>query len=282
MPWRHTSPLDQKTPVSADSRRDRLSVPELCARAGVRRKTGDTWSARALMPGPQGLEARSRRPSTSPRHTPGPGVAASLDARGRHPSGGAKKRLAIVGQRHPRWPWPARSTVCDILRRHGLGPKKRQRRGIGPPGTPTRAMEAPHAVGSADVNGPFKTGDRRFLLSGHALSAPSVAQATPGCRRVVNACGRPRRLRPDHGVPCATNPLARRSPLSAWGVRLGLVPAGRAPAKPPQHGRHERLPRPRKADTTRPPGATRRAQPRSVQPGAAAGGARPAPPRRRR
>jgi hypothetical protein len=80
--------------------------------------------------------------------------------------------------------------------------------------------------------------------------------------RVVKACGLPQRLRPDTGVPFATNPLARLSQLSAWWVRLGLFPECIEPGKPPQNGRHARRPRPLKADTTRPPGANLRAQPR--------------------
>jgi transposase len=265
--------MDQKTPFLADYLHDRLSVTELCALYGVSRQTGDTWIARSLRPGPQGLEERSRRPSTSPRHTPDHVVAAILDARGRHPSWGAKKLVAILSKRHPRWPWPARSTVGDMLSRHGLGPKKRMRRVIGPPGTPTSSIDGPHDVWSADFNGHCKTGDghygspltitagySRFLLSGHALSSTSVAEARPVFRRGCNAFGRPRRLRTDNGVPCATNTLARLSPLSAWWVRLGLVPEGSDPGKPHQNGRHARMPRTLKADTTRPPGATLRAQ----------------------
>jgi putative transposase len=118
MPWRHTSPMDQKTQCIADDLRDRLSVTELCTLYEVSRKTAYTWIDRYLTHGPQGLEARSRRPSTSPRHTPDHVVAAILDARRRHPSWGAKKLVSILSTRHPRWPWPARSTVCDILSRH--------------------------------------------------------------------------------------------------------------------------------------------------------------------
>jgi putative transposase len=119
MPWRHTSPMDQKTPFIADDLRDRRSMTELCERYSVSRKTGDTWVDRDLTHGPQDLEERSRRPSTSPRHTPDDVVAASLEARPRHPSWGAKKLVSILRTRHPRWPWPARSTVCDLLWRHG-------------------------------------------------------------------------------------------------------------------------------------------------------------------
>ena len=83
------------------------------------------------------------------------------------------------------------------------------------------------------------------------------------CTRVCKECGLPKRLRPDKGVPFATRTLARLSPLSAWWVRLGLLPAFIAPGNPQQNGRHERRHRTRNAETTRPPAATRRAQPRT-------------------
>jgi hypothetical protein len=136
---------------------------------------------------PQGLEEQSRRPRTSPRHTPDHVVAAILDARRRHPSWGAKKLVAILSTRHPRWSWPARSTVCDILSRHYLVPKRRKRRAIGHPGKPTGHMTAPTEVWSADFKGHCKTGDgrygypltitdgySRFLLARQALSSTRV------------------------------------------------------------------------------------------------------------
>jgi putative transposase len=274
MPWSHTSPMDQKTRFIADDLRDHLSVTERCELSGVSRQTGDTWIDRSLTHGPQGLEARSRRPSTSPRHTPDHVVAELLDARRRHPSWGAKKRLSLLRQRHPHWPWPARSTVCDIRRRHGLVPQKRWRHVIGHPGTPASHMGAPHAVWSADGKGHFKTGDgrygfplpltdgsRRFLLACQARSSTRGQEAKPLLTRVFKACGLPQRLRTDHGVPLATQTLGRRSQLSAWGVRLGLLPEVIEPGTPHQNGRHERLPRTLNADTTRPPGANLRAQP---------------------
>ena len=104
MPWSHTSPMDQKTQFIADYLRDRLSMTELCELYGVSRKTGYKWIDRDLIHGPQGLEERSRRPSTSPRHTPDHVVAAILDARRRHPSWGAKKLLSILCNAIPAGP----------------------------------------------------------------------------------------------------------------------------------------------------------------------------------
>jgi putative transposase len=275
MPWSHTSPMDQKTQFIADYLRDRLSMTELCEFYGVSRKTGYTWIDRDLTHGPQGLEERSRRPRTSPRHTPDYVVAALLEARQRHPSWGAKKLVSILSARHPCWPWPARSTVCDILSRNGLVPKKRQRRAIGHPGKPISHIGAPNDVWSADFKGHFKTGDgrycypltiadgdSRFLLSCQALSSTSVAEAKRVFTRVFKAFGLPKRIRTDNGVPFATNTLARLSQLSAWWVRLGILPEFIEPGKPQQNGRHERMHRTLKAETTRPPAANLRAQQR--------------------
>jgi putative transposase len=273
MPWRHPSPMDPKTQFIADDLRARLAMTELCELYGVSRQTGYTWIDRDLTPGPQGLDERSRRPHTSPRHTPDHVVAAILDARRRHPSWGAKKLVALLSPRHPHWPWPARSTVCDLLSRHGLVPKRRPRRALGHPGRPTSHIDAPHEVWSAAFNGHFKTGDghycdplpiadghSRFLLGCQARSSTRVAEAKPVFTRLFKACGLPQRLRTDHGVPFAPSTLGRRSRLSAWWVRLGILPEVIEPGKPQQNGRHERRHRTLKAETTRPPARTRRAQ----------------------
>jgi hypothetical protein len=154
--------MDQKPPFIADDWRDRLSITELCALYGISRQTADQWIDRSLTHGPPGLEEHSRRPRTAPRHTPDHVVAALLDARRRPPSWGAKQLVSLLSTRSPRWPWPARSTLCDILSRHNWVPKRRQRRAIGPPGQPTSSIAAPNDLGSAAFKGHVKTGDGRY------------------------------------------------------------------------------------------------------------------------
>jgi transposase-like protein len=87
MPWRHTSPTDQKIQFIADYLRQTRSISELCELYGVRRNTGDQWIARSLKHGPLGLEERSRQPHSSPRQTPKPLVEAFIERRrhGRSP-----------------------------------------------------------------------------------------------------------------------------------------------------------------------------------------------------
>jgi putative transposase len=273
MPWRQTSPMDQKTQFIADYLRRTLSITELCELYGVSRKTGYKWIERYLTSGPLGLEDRSRKPGSSPNQTPKHIVDAFIELRCRHPSWAAKKLLSILQKRHPSWALPGRSTVCDILRRHGLVPKTRHQRHIGHPGKPTTLIAAPNDVWSADFKGQFKTGDglycypltvadgySRFLLGCQALSSTRVAEAKPVFTRLFKEFGLPKRIRTDNGVPFATNTLGRLSQLSAWWVRLGILPEFIEPGKPQQNGRHERMHRTLKAETTRPPARTRRAQ----------------------
>lgn len=275
MPWSQTMPMDQRIQFIADYLRDSLSVTELCQLYAVSRKTGYKWVNRYLNRGPAGLEEYSRNPHRSPRQTPDSVVTAILEARRHHPSWGAKKLLKILSKKHPGWRWPHRSTVCEILARHGLVAKKRHRRVIGHPGKPTSQMLAPNDVWSADFKGQFKTHDgqycypltisdgySRFLLGCQALHSTSVAEAKPVFVRVFKEFGLPRRIRTDNGVPFATNTLGRLSQLSAWWVRLGILPEFIEPGKPQQNGRHERMHRTLKAETTRPSAANLSAQQR--------------------
>jgi putative transposase len=275
MPWNETTPMDQKMQFIADYLRAELSMTELCALYGIARKTGHKFVDRYLKDGPEGLEERSRRPENYPNQTPEPVVQAILELRRRHPSWGAKKLLAVLEKRHPHWDLPGRSTVCDILSRHGMVPKKRSRRAIGHPGKPTSEILAPNDLWAADFKGQFKTGNglycypltvtdgySRFLLGCQGLLSTAVVEAKPVFTRLFKEYGLPKRIRTDNGVPFATNTLARLSTLSAWWIRLGILPELIEPGKPQQNGRHERMHRTLKAETTRPPANTCRGQQR--------------------
>ena len=198
-----------------------------------------------------------------------------IAVRQHHPTWGAKKLLPFVEKRHPDWDLPSRSTVCDILKRRGLIPRQRRRRVIGHPGKPSSLMLAPNAIWCADFKGQFKTGDglycypltvtdgySRYLLGCQGLSSTRMIEAKPVFTRLFKEFGLPERIRSDNGVPFATNTLARLSALSAWWVRLGILPDLIEPGKPQQNGRHERMHRTLKAETTRPPAANRQAQQR--------------------
>jgi transposase InsO family protein len=226
--------MDERTPLIADYLRETLSVTELCDLYRVSRKTAYKWIDRYLRHGPAGLQEHSRRPQHSSNQTDEDIVDAFLQARRRHPSWGGKKLLALLHKRNPSWDLPHRSTVCDILKRHGMVPHTRHRRRIGHPGRPTSSILAPNDLWSADFKGQFKTGNGRYcypltvadgfsrsLLGCQGLNSTAVDDAKPVFTRLFKKYGLPTRIRTDNGVPFASHTLARLSRLSAWWVRLG-------------------------------------------------------------
>ena len=273
MPWSQTSPMNQKVLFIADHLKGSRPVVELCNEYGISRKTAYKWIERYIRRGAAGLEDRSRRPRSSPKATDEQVVAAILKLRRQHPSWGAKKLLKILQGRHPRWKLPGRSACCLILQRNGLIRRKTRRRVIGHPGKPPSLILGPNHVWCADFKGQFRMGNgrycypltvtdghSRFLLGCQGLTSTAVEGAKPVFARLFQEYGLPQFIRSDNGVPFATNTLARLSRLSAWWVRLGVMPQLIEPSSPQQNGRHERLHRTLKAEATRPPGASMRSQ----------------------
>jgi putative transposase len=80
--------------------------------------------------------------------------------------------------------------------------------------------------------------------------------------RLFQEFGLPDRIRTDNGTPFASIALGRLSRLSIWWIKLGILPDLIEPASRHQNGRHERMHRDLKADTTLPPAANRSTQQR--------------------
>ncbi|HKQ03757.1 MAG TPA: helix-turn-helix domain-containing protein [Blastocatellia bacterium] len=151
--------MSQKTQFIADFLRQSHSITELCLHYGISRKTAYKWISRYHDAGPAGLQDRSRKPKSCPHQTETELVEARLESRRRHPTWGAKKLLKLLSKSQPERDCPARSTLCDLLARHGLIKKPRQRRHLGHPGKPSTLINAPDQVWCADFKGQFKTRD---------------------------------------------------------------------------------------------------------------------------
>jgi putative transposase len=264
MPWRETSPMDQRLRFIADYRRDYATFAELCERYGVSRKTGYKWVDRYELIGPRGLEDQSRRPHVCPTATRLPIVEQLLALRRSHPSWGAKKLLSVLRKRGIAG-LPGRSTCCDLLKRHGLVTSARRRKYPGHPGRPPNGPTEPNDIWTADFKGQFRTRDgrycypltiadgySRFLLACQGLRSTSLELSRPVFFRLFDEHGLPRAIRTDNGVPFATTALGRLSSLSVWWIRLGIYPQLTEPAHPEQNGSHERMHRTLKNETTRP------------------------------
>lgn len=273
MPWNEISPLDQRTQFIAEYLDEDLSISELCDLFNVSRKTGYKWIGRYERDGARGLEARNSKPRSCPHQTAESLVNALVEARKHHPWWGAKKLLWHVSKAHRDWPWPAPSTVSEILRREGLVRQPRYRRNRGHPGRPNTVPAAPNDLWCADFKGHFKTLDgqycypltvtdnySRYLLGCQGLLTNSCAQSKAVFTKLFREYGLPRRIRTDNGVPFATNTLGRVSSLSAWWIRMGITPELIEPGCPQQNGCHERMHKDLKAQATRPPSSTCRSQ----------------------
>ena len=275
MPWSVRTPMTERREFVEDAQRQLYSMRELCARYGISPRVGYKWLARYRAEGLAGLEDRSRRPHRSPARLDGELAALFVDARARHPTWGARKLLAYLERRHRRLAWPAASTVAALLKREGLVAPRRRRPAPGHPGRPLTPMDAPNAGWTADFKGHFRTGDgrscypltvadgySRYLLACEALTRPTHAESVPVFRALFRRYGLPARIRTDNGVPFATSALGRLSQLSVWWIKLGIAPELIEPARPQQNGRHERMHRTLKAETTKPPAQTAQGQQR--------------------
>lgn len=275
MPWNEVSPMEQKRFFINDFIRGSFNMTELCERYQVSRPTGYKWIERFESEGLPGLEDRSRRPLTSPWATDPKLVDEIVKLRRKHPHWGAKKLLKILSQRSPDLDWPARSTVCDLLDRHGLVTHRRRRRYPGHGGRPETSMNEPNETWCADFKGEFKTYDgiycypltvsdgySRLILGCKGLLSTEHAGAQPVFERLFRKYGMPKIIRTDNGVPFASAGLGRLSRLSVWWIRLGIYPELIELGHPEQNGRHERMHRTLKQETARPPAASLRPQQR--------------------
>ena len=275
MPWSERSTMDQKRLFIKDYQRSAFSMAELCRRYGISRPTGYKWVDRFETAGMPGLDERSRRPHGCSHETAIEVTEAILEVWRKHPFWGPKKLLAVLRRRHPRVPWPARSTIANLLTRHGLVERRRRRTYPGHPGKPIQSMDAPNDTWCIDFKGQFKTGDgqycypltvtdgcSRFILGCQGLPSTAHAGTKPVLQRVFQEYGLPTIIRSDNGVPFATAAIGRLSRLSIWWIRLGIYPELIEPGHPEQNGRHERMHKTLKQETTRPPAATRRSQQR--------------------
>lgn len=275
MPWLETNPVTERKRFIVEAQGGLFSHAELCRRHNITRQKGYKWLARYEAEGPDGLRDRSHRPHSCPHATKSFVLEAAFELRRARPRWGAAKILGHLETLHPQWPLPARQVLHKHLFREGLVAKKKKRRKQPHPGKPTAPFDEPNSIWSADFKGQFKTldgiycypltvqdGFSRYVLACQGLDATTYAGSRTVFTRLFQEFGVPERIRTDNGTPFASVALGRLSRLSIWWIKLGIVPDLIEPASPQQNGRHERMHRDLKADTTIPPAANRSAQQR--------------------
>jgi putative transposase len=275
MPWKETDIMELRIRFIQDWLTRTHSVVDLCALYGISRKSAYKWIDRYMTDGPDWARERSHQAYVVHNKTPPQVEQALLQMRALHGSWGARKLLHKVAQQHPLWALPHQSTVCELLKRNGLITATPRRRAIGHPGRPNAAVVCPNDCWSGDFKGQFRTGDgvycypltvtdnySRYILCCKGMKGTLLEPSKASFTRLFKEYGLPRRLKTDNGVPFAGAGLARLSQLSVWWLKLGILPELIEPGKPQQNGRHERMHRTLKQETTKPAGANLAAQQR--------------------
>jgi putative transposase len=269
MPWKKTCVMDERLMFIADCLRGELPMSVVCEQFGISRKTGYKWLARYRAEAEVGLRDRSRAPRTCPWAIEEEMAAAIVALRRRRPAWGPRKLRAVLERDHPQASWPAASTIGDLLRREGLSARQRRRRAVPPPSLPLREAVAANDVWCADFKGWFRTADgercdpltisdahSRYLLDCHIV-APTLEGVRPRFLRAFRAFGLPLAIRTDNGSPFASNGAAGLSRMAVDWLKLGIKVERIAPGQPQQNGRHERMHRTLKSETSRPPAPSR-------------------------
>lgn len=268
MPWKEVSVMDERLRFIARLLEGE-SMSSVCRSFGISRKTGYKIFGRYKAEGLEALCDRSRRPVRYANQLPDQIERLIVECKRDKPHWGARKiRELLVRKLAGDVRIPARSTVHAVLDRHGLVKRARQRRRNKATGTALSQAVAPNQLWCADFKGEFKLGNRRYcypltvtdqasryLLLVEALESTRQDPVIEAFVRLFKERGLPVAIRSDNGVPFASpNGLYNLSKLSVWWLRLGITIERIRPGHPQQNGRHERMHRTLKQETSRPPG----------------------------
>lgn len=268
MPWTVTNTMTQRCTFVLEHQTGHFSMTELCQRFNISRKTGYKWLQRYRDGGIEALKDQSRAPKHCPHRTDETVATLLIETRHAHPRWGPRKLLDYLQPRHANIDFPAASTVGDLLKREGLIKPRRPRRQHRHPGSRPLVAQAPGQVWTADFKGEFRLGSghycypltiqdaySRYVLACQGLPSTAHGGVQPVFEDLFARWGLPQMIRTDNGSPFASTGLAGLSRLSVWWIQLGILPDRITPGCPQQNGRHERMHRTLKAETTRPPEA---------------------------
>jgi transposase InsO family protein len=274
MPWKVEKMENLKQKFVLLYQTGKFTMTELCRQFNISRPTGYAIIERYENEGWDALQERSRRHATYPFQTDLVIENALLGLRDKHPHWGARKFLAILTREQPQWRLPCESTVNNILKRNGrVTPRKSSRRKIINK-YPRFDPEEPNEIWSADFKGKFRLGNReycnplticdsksRFLFDIRGLRFCRAEDCIPIFDKAFREYGLPEQMHTDNGPPFgSSNSLRRLTSLAVWFMDVGITPVYSDPGQPQQNGRHERMHRDLKAQVTRPPAYSFRAQ----------------------
>jgi transposase InsO family protein len=268
MPFREFGRLEQRVAMLSDYDTGAFSVVALCARYGVSRETFYAWRERRAGGAADWFCDRSHAPKRCPHRTLDDVAEAVIAVKRRFPYFGPRKVRAWLMRETPHVAWPAASTMGEMLQRAGLVERRPRRRRAVETGRTIVSPGAPNAEWACDFKGWFRTRDGRrcdpLTLTDTAsrylvdvrIAEPSVDGVRPVFQQAFEAHGLPEAIRCDNGAPFGSTGAGGLTRLSVWWLKLGIVPHFIRPASPQDNGRHERMHRTLKAQTSDPAAAS--------------------------
>jgi transposase InsO family protein len=267
MPFRETCRMEERIRMLSDYDSGNWSVSDLCRRYGICRDTFYDWRARRASGALDWFADRSHAPLHCPHAIEAELRDEIIRLRRRFRYLGPRKLLAKLKREWPELGWPAASTIGDVLKKANLiEPVKRRRRPIDQQ-RPFAAVAAVNDEWNTDFKGWFRTRDHRridplTLTDSHSrflidirIVPPTIAGAQPAFAAAFRRYGLPVSIRCDNGAPFGSNGAGGLTRLSAWWLKLGIELHFIRPASPQENGRHERMHRTLKKQTSLPPAA---------------------------
>jgi transposase InsO family protein len=268
MPFKETCPMEERIALLLDYESGVFTASELCRRYGISRETFYVWKRRREGGAPHWWEDRGHAAASCPHRTADAVAAAVIGVRKRFPHFGPKKIRAWLAAKEPGMVWPAASTMGGILKREGLVQERRRRRRPVAQGETAAPVTAPNEEWAIDFKGWFRTRDGgrcdpltiTDAASRYLIEARHTALSSDGVRsvleRVFMEAGLPDAIRSDNGSPFGSCGAGGLSRLSVWWLKLGIEPRYIRPASPQDNGRHERMHKTLKAETSKSPAET--------------------------
>jgi transposase InsO family protein len=264
MPWKESCLVcERKRFVDRLERGERMT--DLCREFGISRKTGYKIVARYKAKKERGLLDESRAPHRIPHRTAREIEERILELRRERPTWGPLKLLQWLetNERGPRW--PSKTTIGEIVKRAGLCRPRRVRRTVPTHWSGLITPTKPNELWCIDFKGHFRLGNKnycypltitdaysRFLITCEAMEKIDGDEVWREMEEAFSTYGMPSAIRSDNGSPFASRGILALSRLSARWLSLGIRHERIEPGKPQQNGRHERMHRTLKYETTRP------------------------------
>jgi len=271
MPIKERTIVDIREEMARLALDERYTVTEVAERYGYSRPSVRLWRDRYREGGRAGLVDLSHAPHSCPHRTTEQ-VEALIFAERQKFGWGSKKILRRLRDAHPELELPGRSAVDALLKRRGFVATRRRRYPVATPFQRRYTASETGELTTIDHKGQFKmlNGEycfpltmvdniSRYVQSCKGLRSTRLSDAWPEIERVFREHGLPVAMQSDNGVPFGTS-NGGFSTMSIKLMMLGVLPVFSRPAHPQDNGRHERMHRDLKRETTRPPAISLREQ----------------------